>query len=236
MKKTSIDYLSIESTRRCNMKCRHCLRGPAQKIDIKRNYIRDILKQTEYIGNINFSGGEPSLNPKAIKDFTELARQYKTEIGSFYIATNGKEINEAFVIALHKLYNICYDPQDNSLEITRDKFHQEFGDPNTSLLEAFSFIDIRDKDEDINSSRSWINEGRFKRNFPQSHYNNGRAAPQDVFTVEDNYIGDGTLYLNCKGNVIAGCSFSYKSQEKEKNIICTSKESIYDKIQQFKED
>ena len=29
-----VNYLAIEVTRRCNMKCNHCLRGDAQNLDI----------------------------------------------------------------------------------------------------------------------------------------------------------------------------------------------------------
>jgi hypothetical protein len=47
MKKICIESLSIETTRRCNLKCRHCLRGGIQNINLKKEYLANTLKQIE---------------------------------------------------------------------------------------------------------------------------------------------------------------------------------------------
>jgi len=58
-----IDNLYFEVTRRCNMKCGHCLRGCAQKVDLTIDIVDRFLRLNEVtsIGRIGFSGGEPSL-------------------------------------------------------------------------------------------------------------------------------------------------------------------------------
>ena len=61
MDKITFENLTIELTRRCNMKCGHCLRGEAQEVDIDRKYIDSLLDQTELIGGMFFTGGEPTL-------------------------------------------------------------------------------------------------------------------------------------------------------------------------------
>lgn len=39
-----VNYLAIEVTRRCNMKCNHCLRGDAQNLDISTAVLSGIAK------------------------------------------------------------------------------------------------------------------------------------------------------------------------------------------------
>lgn len=41
-----VNYLAIEVTRRCNMKCNHCLRGDAQNLDISTAVLSGIAKHT----------------------------------------------------------------------------------------------------------------------------------------------------------------------------------------------
>ena len=61
----SIQNLAIEVTRKCNIKCAHCLRGDSQNKDIDLKYIDILLDQVNYIGHFCPTGGEPSLNIKA---------------------------------------------------------------------------------------------------------------------------------------------------------------------------
>ena len=67
----NISNLVVEVTRRCNMSCDHCLRGCGQNMDLQDKHIETLTSQLEngYISNITFSGGEPSLNVKAIESF-----------------------------------------------------------------------------------------------------------------------------------------------------------------------
>ena len=53
-------YAVIEVTRRCNMQCRHCLRGDAQNVDISNEIIDrffDGFADGAVIENVVFSGG-----------------------------------------------------------------------------------------------------------------------------------------------------------------------------------
>ena len=61
-----VNYLAIEVTRRCNMKCNHCLRGDAQNLDISTAVLSGIAKHI-HPASVIFTGGEPSLNVPAIK-------------------------------------------------------------------------------------------------------------------------------------------------------------------------
>ena len=66
-----VNYLAIEVTRRCNMKCNHCLRGDAQNLDISTAVLSGIAKHI-HPASVIFTGGEPSLNVPAIKRYLSL--------------------------------------------------------------------------------------------------------------------------------------------------------------------
>ena len=61
-KKLQLNEFAIEITRKCNMKCAHCLRGEAQKRNIHKKYITKVLEDISSIGSLTITGGEPTLN------------------------------------------------------------------------------------------------------------------------------------------------------------------------------
>lgn len=207
--KFSLDNLAIELTRRCNMKCEHCLRGSAQNIDINLKDVKTLFKQINYISVLAITGGEPSLKPKLIIDIVNLAKKNKVDIGSFYIATNGKKITPDFIVAIATLYAYCSDNEISQIQLSNDNYH-EYND-NENLLECFSFFSKRG---DI-GVKSIIKQGRGKefgcRNLEKEKI---------YFDSNNNFITEGTLYLNCKGNIIIGCDWSYRSQDRKSNILC----------------
>lgn len=64
-----VENLCLEVTRRCNMGCAHCLRGNAEDLDMSHETIEQVLGQVDVIGQVTFTGGEPSLNVDAIGTF-----------------------------------------------------------------------------------------------------------------------------------------------------------------------
>lgn len=224
MNKISIGSLVIEVTRKCNMICDHCLRGEAENINIKEEYIENVLKQCNFISNITFTGGEPSLNSKAIEHFISLVDKYNITIGSFYIATNGKNIKEDFLVAICKLYSICDEPEMCEVNISKDYYHQINTNTDGGLLKALSFVSFRDENR---TEGRWINEGYYAENF-----DNGRKNNLEEYYIDDNYISDGNIYLNAKGQIIAGPNWSYKSQNKY--IICNHNDNLLEKIIKYR--
>ena len=71
MGKITLDALAIELTRRCNMACGHCLRGDAQSIDLDRRHIDALLDQTQMVGKLVLTGGEPTLAAETIEYVAE---------------------------------------------------------------------------------------------------------------------------------------------------------------------
>lgn len=213
-----IEHAVIEVTRRCNMRCMHCLRGAPQNKDIPDDVLDVFFSKVESIGCIALTGGEPSLVPDRIRAVVKFAKKHKVWIGGFYMATNGKKVTSDFLMAMAELYAYCdsYDEFDCDLALSQDSYHDPVPMTNIRLLKAFSFFSIRE-----NSERSTIREGRAK----DWGY---RDNELEDFNVEDDRVMEGNVYLNVNGEIISGCDWSYVSQKKHK--VCDVKELC---IEQF---
>ena len=109
MKKIRINQLIIEVTRRCNLQCAHCLRGDSQDLD-STVPPEQILKEIAEIGDISFTGGEPTLNPGYVKRIVDYIIDNQIHVEGAYMPTNGliysAEIVEQFrKLLIHKFRN-----------------------------------------------------------------------------------------------------------------------------------
>ncbi len=99
-----LENFIIETTRRCNMRCEHCMRGESQNIDISKEYIDYILNNKDIIriGHICFSGGEPTLNPDIITYAINKIITENIDVRGISMVTNGKIFNKDIVDAFNK--------------------------------------------------------------------------------------------------------------------------------------
>lgn len=228
-----IQSLILEVTRRCNLQCRHCLRGPAQAKNMSFETIRKALEGVNSIGNVTFTGGEPALNVKAIEYFTDYIRGWHIRLGSFYVVTNGKIASRSLVKALGRLAWICDEISHDGdfdcggLVMSRDQFHKELGYDQTRARELYGKYAFYHDDERAHDIEMPIYEGFAVDNGV------GVRDPQidhPVVTKDDSYTGvEGTVYVNVNGDVIPSCDMSYESQELEK-IGNVHKANIFDII------
>jgi len=200
----SLNEVIIEVTRKCNMKCRHCLRGSVQNANIDKKHIRTLLKQVSNINYVVFTGGEPSLNVEAIEYFVEVAKELNVEIGYFYIATNGKRVKVDFIVAVLKLYSICWEKEMCQLLLSNDMYHAEEGHYNDELLKGLAFYSKRNQED--YAQYNLLKEGRAK--------NRGKfdVTLASVDCKED--FEECELYLNVHGQIVNGCNWSYVNQKK----------------------
>lgn len=223
--KINFSNVVIEVTRKCNMKCRHCLRGNAQNIEISDIDLDTFFSKVGYISDLTISGGEPSIAAHKINTVVDMLEKYNVGVGNFYIATNAKEVSNEFLLAVMRLYCHCDDNEISALNYSNDAYHDKMKMENIKKLEVFKFTSARNRSEYENNNV--LNEGRAKTNGIGNHgvkhdlsYFLGDIS-EYVDTSQDNAIIDNmTIYLNCKGNVICGCDWSYKNQDKKENIIC----------------
>ena len=221
----------IEVTRRCNLDCPHCLRGDVQPLTMSEEFVRDFLKPISYISTVTFSGGEPSLPSgiKGIERTLDWLDRWRVDVGSFYIATNGKRLGESFRALIRRLYFFCSDNETSRVDISNDKWHSDTPRYLSDELESLNY----ELQEDLvgfkmPSSPQWepqvIREGR------AVGWGNREYEGDELLWREYEYNGgglelhEGAVYLNCKGNVVTGCDFSYKSQDDPGNILCKASE------------
>lgn len=100
-------YLILETTRRCNMTCAHCLRGDAEALDMTEMLVRNVMLQMADVDEITFTGGEPSLNPKAMRSALKYAKRKKLHVRGAFLATNGKSVSSDFLRACRDWHAYC---------------------------------------------------------------------------------------------------------------------------------
>lgn len=211
-----INELVIEITRRCNIQCLHCLRGPAQAKDIDNATIDKILEGISMIGCVTFTGGEPTLAVSKIKYFTKRVKELGIKVESFYVITNGKIASVAMAHALMDLYAYCnpYDPEDfvGGLAISQDQYHREIGYEINSakkIYGALAFFRSRDRETDL---KYIVNEGWANIN---GIGNRPELPNMNVIGLDDDGNVDRVdevVYINALGDVIPSCDMSYESQ------------------------
>jgi hypothetical protein len=118
-----IDSLVIETTRRCNAKCGHCLRGDAENVVMPVEHLDTLFSRLGYVSSITFTGGEPSLVPEIMNSSVEIAEKYGVEIGNFYIATNAIDVSDEFLLAIVRLWCYCSDNECSQVEWSNDEYH-----------------------------------------------------------------------------------------------------------------
>lgn len=208
--KHQIYNLIIEVTRKCQFTCDHCLRGRQQNKDMRKEYIDILCSQVEDVSMITFTGGEPSMNCEIIEYTLKRFKQENIAVGSFYIATNGYKISEAFIMACLKWYSYCGDKEMCSVQVSNDMYHANQDTYTTELLDGLSFFSRKYAIEGEDIYRNLISEGYAKE------YNIGsrELEPLEIKTQYD--LSDTEIYLNCNGQIINGCDWSYSSQNTNK--------------------
>ncbi len=222
--------LVVETTRRCNMKCAHCVRGKAQNRSMPIEHLRAFLQQIEYISSITFTGGEPTLpsGMKIIYNFMDVCSSFGIPVGSFYIVSNAKVWRPEIATMVGDLYNFCDDNEVSNFDISTDQYH----DPIASKRRHFRYqleeslemwhgisADIVTSRRDIDFENV-ISEGR-AQDWGTGRYNEQQEVYLEYWDDDQPRITEGDIYINCDGNVINGCDWSYESQKKAENIICS---------------
>ena len=124
------DQLMFEVTRRCNMKCEHCLRGAAQRIDMSDEIIEKTLSGVNSLRSVTFTGGEPFLNPHAIKHIFKTLDKSGIQHSDFWLATNGKiwdiDLINLFIIKSAEIKYVFGDEMPLHLAVSQDIYHTQY--------------------------------------------------------------------------------------------------------------
>lgn len=251
--KYNFENLIFEITRKCNMKCAHCLRGNAQNKNMSKETMLQSLRGISYISTVTFGGGEPTLNLDMIWYFIECCRMLDIEVGNFYIVTNGKSYHRELEDVCDALYNFCTDNEISGLTVSDDEFHREW-QPNRSLFEKtrdryyygediyYSEIQKYGELEEIAKPYARFTDKTHKDGQFYGLINMGRASENGIWDrelsvyypdvevsssdSEECYV-DGEVYITFNGDYIATCDSSYERMNEFKFGNVFNKEEAF---------
>lgn len=194
-----IQDLVLEITRRCNMRCAHCLRGEAENKDMGFAVIDRILEMADSVQGVTFTGGEPSLYIPAIRYFFEKAKALGKMPCWFYVVTNGKENQLELAAELLKVYPEMEEQEFCGITLSVDPFHEKQQD---SLVRGLAFYRPDKEDAEMipfSEGRAFsLLKSRFKTKHPE--------ITADGQTIE-------ILYVSVDGDLVGDCDLSYKHIE-----------------------
>ncbi len=114
--KLSFNSIVFEITRKCNLKCEHCVKGAAQNITITKSIINKVLDSVGFCKSIYLTGGEPFLEIDIIEYLVDKIIEKNITVLSFSCVTNGTILNNRIVNLFEKINLHCRKNIDN-LEI-----------------------------------------------------------------------------------------------------------------------
>ena len=219
--KMDIYNLVIETTRRCNMACAHCLRGDSENIDMDFDTLLPFLQHVNSISTITFSGGEPTLNTPIIEKTLKYVKEQDIPVYGFYIVTNGKVLPDDFLTTVIKWYAYCVtcgaEEYSCGISLSKDTFHTEIPYENEMILKGFSFY-RDDKTTDFKKIPLILKGNALHLDTRQ--YKTRINEDEENIRVEDfnetnntYYLSDNTIYISVKGDILADCDYSYEEME-----------------------
>lgn len=136
--------IGFEITRKCNMTCRHCMRGEAQNHTISKEVIDKFFDEVKSAYHMMFTGGEPFLEPEMIAHVVDTIIERNIDIRTFSCVTNGSIMSQSIVDSWNRLSEYVaerHTPFDDtererkylraigSITVSDDAFHQLGHDP-----------------------------------------------------------------------------------------------------------
>lgn len=218
------NILIIEVTRKCNIKCNHCMRGTSQDINIEYSYIDKLLDNIINIHCLSFSGGEPTLNVDAMEYTLKGIKKRKIQLDNFEIITNGKEITDRFIEFVNELISYCGRKEDCRLCRSTDAYHDTCSEENINQLKRLSCY----KEYLINDI---VDIGGAKGlDIADKKINKINIVSETrSYTCYGKMI-QGVVYLTAKGDILFNCDYDYVNEKKYSlgNISYNTLEEIID--------
>lgn len=122
MNKYKFDEFFVEITKRCNLKCLHCMNGEAQDATITYEIIDKIFENAADCKNIVFGGGETLLKIEMIEYFMAKLLQSNWTTETVQLTTNGSIMDSKIIDMLN-----AFCAKDSNrialLRISADQFH-----------------------------------------------------------------------------------------------------------------
>lgn len=188
--KLNYDQINIEVTRRCNLTCRHCVRGEAQNIDISEEIIDKLFDQINDCSIIMLLGGEPLLVPEKITYIINKIMDEKIHIKHFSFITNGTLLNNETIKVLEALNDLN--------EYCCQLYYHLFGENTLSYIGIGISKDVyhdNDPQRAVDFFKKYLNKNIIVHTHPDFN-----LTEEDIIRegrAEDNDIGEKYRFKKC---------------------------------------
>ena len=130
-----LENAEIILTRKCNLKCEHCMRGDSQKIDISEDVLDSFFSKVAEVGNLCLGGGELAVVPGVVETLVDKVISNQVRVKAVNLTSNGVVFSRELTDQLLRLKDYVlecrespwgFDMNEESpimLRISLDDFH-----------------------------------------------------------------------------------------------------------------
>lgn len=124
IQKYAFDGLYVELTRKCNLRCAHCLCGEPQDVTITPEIIDSLLSQTSSIVHLTIGGGEPLLELNMFEYLLNALERYNVPVLALGFVHNGTICDERVMQIINDY--LRRNPLSLfDIEVSADIFHDQ---------------------------------------------------------------------------------------------------------------
>lgn len=247
--------IAIETTRKCNMNCIHCLKGESQNKSITKDVIDKIFDNVEndIIIGFSFFGGEPTLEIDIIEYTCEQIIKRGINVFHILITTNGTIFDKRLIDVILKMDEYCYSKQkefnyigiEDPIYTCSIKFSLLEHENNEHTKEVYKKYqsaiksnNIKIRTFDINTySYNIIYQGNAKDNFEKLKKKYVFRLKEPMSSIRDAHTNlcEKVIYFDINGNVFPTRCFSYNIENKFNDYYLGNikNKMLYDMIEDY---
>lgn len=242
-----INNLTLCLTRKCQLSCSHCMRGPAQKLTMDPQVVYDLMGQGLKIESLLLTGGEPTLAPDIMRLVGDGLHMTSTEVGSVSMVTNGISFTKKPMEAFDWIHRFTTNMHDDTsfITISKDQWHKfERDDPIRDNLSEHPLFHGERGEIQTNQLLVVGNWDKTTGGYGESdeHVPNLEKFKAGECHNCPNAMGGFNVVVTAKGNVVLSENMSYKQEDDPANILChvadlrKTLEEIYERTDKARED
>lgn len=125
MEKVSLREVTLELGRKCNLKCKHCMKGKSQDVAMSDEVMDALLDNVYFIDEFNFGGGEPLLYVERMETLLRKCKEKGVKVNYITVVSNCTIKSEEFVRVFNE-WGEYTTFRNNRLLVSNDIFHEEY--------------------------------------------------------------------------------------------------------------
>lgn len=125
MEKVSLREVTLELGRKCNLKCKHCMKGESQDVAMSDGVMDALLDNVYFIDEFNFGGGEPLLYVERMETLLRKCKEKGVKVNYITVISNCTIKSDEFVRVFNE-WGEYTTFRNNKLLVSNDIFHEEY--------------------------------------------------------------------------------------------------------------